>query len=122
MRNKKACSPGKAEYTELVIIYENTNRSEKTSSKCHSSLQIDWRDLHVTGKRGKEQVLILNNVTGSTKPGELMAIMGSSGAGKSTLMNVLTRRNTKGLKISGRVSINGMEVKEDISKLRHRYF
>ena len=46
-----------------------------------------------------------------------MAIMGSSGAGKSTLMNVLTRRNIKGLNISGRVSVNGVEIKEDISKL-----
>ena len=46
-----------------------------------------------------------------------MAIMGSSGAGKSTFMNVLTRRNIKGLKITGRVAVNGVEVKEEISKI-----
>lgn len=82
-----------------------------------NGVQIDWKNLHVTGKTGKAEVVILDNVTGSTKPGELMAIMGSSGAGKSTLMNVLTRRNIQGLKISGSVSVNGMPIKEDISKI-----
>ena len=46
-----------------------------------------------------------------------MAIMGSSGAGKSTLMNILTRRNIQGLKIDGKITVNGVDVKEDISKL-----
>ena len=86
-------------------------------TKLSDGVQVDWENLRVTGRLGKRNIQILDNVTGSTKPGELMAIMGSSGAGKSTLMNVLTRRNVKGLKISGRVSVNGMEVKEDISKL-----
>ena len=84
---------------------------------CSSGLQIDWENLSVTGTCGKVSKPILTNVTGSAQPGELMAIMGSSGAGKSTLMNVLTRRNIKGLKIKGRVSVNGMEVKEDISRI-----
>ena len=46
-----------------------------------------------------------------------MAIMGSSGAGKSTLMNVLTRRNIKGLAISGRVQVNGVQINENISNI-----
>ena len=46
-----------------------------------------------------------------------MAIMGSSGAGKSTLMNILTRRNIQGLKIDGEITVNGVRVKEDISKI-----
>ena len=37
--------------------------------------------------------------------------------GKSTLMNVITRRNINGLTITGRVAVNGVEIKEDISKL-----
>ena len=43
--------------------------------------------------------------------------MGSSGAGKSTLMNILTRRNIQGLKIDGEITVNGVRVKEDISKI-----
>ena len=42
---------------------------------------------------------------------------GSSGAGKSTLMNVLTKRNIKGLTISGRVQVNGVQINENISKI-----
>ena len=64
--------------------------------------------------------VILDNVSGSVRPGELMAIMGASGAGKSTLMNVMTRRNIAGLNVSGRISLNGMSVSEDISKIRHK--
>ena len=68
-------------------------------------VQLDWKNLTVTGKNGKNEVTILNNVSGSTKPGELMAIMGSSGAGKSTLMNVFTKRNISGLKIKDAVFV-----------------
>ena len=53
----------------------------------------------------------------SSLKGSLMAIMGSSGAGKSTLMNILTRRNIQGLKIDGDITVNGVRVKEDISKI-----
>jgi len=81
------------------------------------SVQIDWSNLTVTGKNGDQPVTILHDITGTTKPGELMAIMGSSGAGKSTLMNVLTKRNIKGLTISGRVQVNGVQINENISKI-----
>ena len=53
--------------------------------------------------------------------GSLMAIMGSSGAGKSTLMNILTRRNIQGLKIDGEITVNGVRVKEDISKISGKF-
>ena len=42
---------------------------------------------------------------------------GSSGAGKSTLMNCLTSKNTESLKISGSIRVNGVDIKENISKV-----
>ena len=48
-------------------------------------VQVDWKDLKVTGFK---DAVILDQVTGSTRPGELMAIMGSSGAGKSEVYNL----------------------------------
>lgn len=53
--------------------------------------------------------LILENIMGSVKPGQVMAIMGPSGAGKSTLLDILARKQKKGI-VDGRVLINGREV------------
>lgn len=52
---------------------------------------------------------ILENVVGSVKAGQVMAIMGPSGTGKSTLLDILARKQKKGT-VDGRVLINGREV------------
>jgi ABC-type multidrug transport system ATPase subunit len=52
---------------------------------------------------------IISGVSGSVKPGQLMAIMGSSGAGKSTLLDILARRQKRGT-VGGITLVNGREV------------
>lgn len=52
---------------------------------------------------------ILDNVSGSVKPGQLLAIMGASGAGKSTFLDILARKRKRGV-VSGRTLVNGREV------------
>ena len=49
---------------------------------------------------------IVDNVSGSLKPGSLTAIMGPSGAGKTTLMNVLAGRAPYGTISGGKVFLN----------------
>ncbi|KAI0091068.1 hypothetical protein BDY19DRAFT_984096 [Irpex rosettiformis] len=53
--------------------------------------------------------VILDNVSGSVKPGQLLAIMGASGAGKSTFLDILARKNKRG-QVGGRILVNGREV------------
>ena len=53
--------------------------------------------------------VILDNVSGSVKPGQLLAIMGASGAGKSTFLDILARKNKRGV-VGGRTLVNGREV------------
>jgi ABC-type multidrug transport system ATPase subunit len=48
---------------------------------------------------------ILNGVSGFTRPGEILAIMGSTGAGKTSLLNVLARRSEG--EVSGTILVNG---------------
>ena len=48
--------------------------------------------------------IILNQVSGSAAPGELLACMGPSGSGKTSLMNVLSGRSSYQ---EGTISING---------------
>ncbi|KAG6914930.1 hypothetical protein DXG01_014394 [Tephrocybe rancida] len=53
--------------------------------------------------------VILDNISGSVKPGQVMAIMGASGAGKSTLLDILARKGKRGV-VSGTTLVNGREV------------
>ena len=64
-----------------------------------------------------EKVLI-QNVYGDVKPGEVMAIMGPSGAGKTTLMSLLAGRAKKHeLKLTkGRVTVNNNELDKGIRR------
>jgi ABC-type multidrug transport system ATPase subunit len=54
---------------------------------------------------------ILSNISGSVKPGQVMAIMGASGAGKSTFLDILARKRKKGV-VSGTTLVNGREVSD----------
>jgi ABC-type multidrug transport system ATPase subunit len=54
--------------------------------------------------------VILDNIAGSVKSGQVMAIMGASGAGKSTFLDILARRSKRG-DVSGTMLVNGREVK-----------
>ena len=73
-----------------------------------SSKVLKWSNLGVKS-RLKSKKIILDNVSGWARSGEVLAIMGSSGAGKSTLMNVLAKRNLKRVKIDGKIAFNGSE-------------
>ena len=73
----------------------------------HVPTSIEFTDISYSlGNR-----IILENVTGAAKPGELLAIMGASGAGKSTFLDILARKNKRG-SVSGKISVNGHDVSD----------
>lgn len=55
---------------------------------------------------------ILSHVTGTVRPGELLAIMGASGAGKSTLLDILARKNKSGT-VEGDFYVNGRAIPDE---------
>lgn len=55
-----------------------------------------------------EQKLLLKNVSGIFKAGQVTAIMGASGAGKTTLLNVLACR-VPSKQLEGKIQANGID-------------
>lgn len=60
-----------------------------------------------TGVNGSNKKLILNNISLTINPGELVAILGGSGAGKTTFMNCINGFEPA---TEGRVMINGTDL------------
>ncbi|MFZ5776508.1 MAG: ABC transporter ATP-binding protein [Thermodesulfobacteriota bacterium] len=50
---------------------------------------IQLRDIRKVYSMGDQEVAVLDSISLSVEPGELVALMGPSGSGKSTLMNIL---------------------------------
>ena len=57
--------------------------------------------------------MILDNISGTVKPGEFLAILGASGAGKTTLLNYLSSKDiSRNLRKSGEILVNGVDWKK----------
>ena len=65
-----------------------------------ASLYFENVSYHLNGKQ------ILSGVQGVAHPGEIMAIMGASGAGKTTFLDILARKNKRGI-VDGSFYVNG---------------
>lgn len=72
----------------------------------HVPATLHFSNVSYTLPSGKQ---VLSHVTGTVRPGELLAIMGASGAGKSTLLDILGCRTKTG-KVTGEVYVNGREL------------
>ncbi|KAG5883806.1 hypothetical protein JTB14_036683 [Gonioctena quinquepunctata] len=77
-------------------------------------VDLAFSNLQYVVKQGKSDKIILKNVSGRLRSGELCAIMGPSGAGKSTLLNILTGYKTEG--VSGHILMNDAD--RDLSQFR----
>lgn len=69
----------------------------------HVPAALQFSDLSYTLPSGK---VVLDSITGSVKPGEIMAVIGASGAGKSTFLDLLARKAKQGT-VGGEVRVNG---------------
>jgi len=65
-----------------------------------------WSDLSYEIPYGNGSKILLDNLWGWCKPGELTALMGASGAGKTTLLNTLAQRQTVGI-VTGEILVDG---------------
>jgi ABC-type multidrug transport system ATPase subunit len=67
------------------------------------ALQFENISYSLNGKQ------ILSDITGIAHPGQVMAVMGASGAGKSTFLDILARKNKRGVS-GGNTYVNGERI------------
>lgn len=75
----------------------------------HVPATLHFSNLSYTLPSGKQ---VLSHITGTVRPGELLAIMGASGAGKSTLLDILARKAKTGV-VTGDMYINGRDIPDE---------
>ncbi|KAK6455944.1 multidrug resistance protein [Scheffersomyces xylosifermentans] len=100
-------------FTAESIKYEDAAEANYNSGTANqkfitSNRTFHWRDIEYSVKiKSEGERIILNEVDGWVKPGQLTALMGSSGAGKTTLLNCLSGRLTTGVISDGVRMVNG---------------
>ncbi|KAL7493376.1 hypothetical protein ACHAWT_002526 [Skeletonema menzelii] len=78
-------------------------------------LDVAFQHLCLAVKVGKDEVNVLDDVTGRFCSRTMVAVMGGTGSGKSSLLNALCGRAYYG-KVSGKVFVNGNEAKIEEQK------
>ncbi|CAH6720308.1 pleiotropic ABC efflux transporter of multiple drugs Cdr1p [[Candida] jaroonii] len=92
------------DYEKTPVQYENSDDDQKLIRNTNI---FHWRNITYEVKIKSETRVILDDVDGWVKPGQVTALMGASGAGKTTLLNALSERLTSGVITSGTRMVNG---------------
>ena len=93
-------------YTALRLSEESEDESDKllTDHK-PAALHFENVSYYLNGKE------ILSDIQGAAPPGQLTAIMGASGAGKTTFLDILARKNKRGV-AQGDFYVNGEKISD----------
>lgn len=95
-----------ANYAHLAPSDDDESDHHLAANQKPVALQFDNVSYAVNGKA------VLDGIHGLVHPGEVMAIIGASGAGKTSFLDILARKNKRGL-IAGDFYLNGEQVSDD---------
>eukprot|EP01114_Cavostelium_apophysatum_P010052 TRINITY_DN2344_c0_g1_i2.p1 TRINITY_DN2344_c0_g1~~TRINITY_DN2344_c0_g1_i2.p1 ORF type:complete len:923 (+),score=187.48 TRINITY_DN2344_c0_g1_i2:174-2942(+) len=115
--NAPAINTEEAELEQQQIV-------ERAQNNLGSTLTLtggifSWSSLRYTvpvAKKDGGKRVLLSDVAGWIKPGQMTALMGCSGAGKTTLLDVLAQRKTQG-KVEGKILLNGAPLRADFERI-----
>ncbi|TXG75248.1 hypothetical protein ES288_D01G262700v1 [Gossypium darwinii] len=90
----------------FVLSFTNLSYSVKVRKK--------W------GKKVENSKVLLNNISGEAREGEIMAVLGASGSGKSTLIDALANRISKE-SLKGSITLNGETLESKLLRVISAY-
>lgn len=96
-------------YKEYAVVLSDDSDDEGSKLMADhkpASLQFSNVSYFLNGRQ------ILTGIQGVAHPGQVMAIMGASGAGKTTFLDILARKNKRGL-VQGDFYVNGEKVDDN---------
>ncbi|THG12206.1 ABC transporter G family member 6-like [Camellia sinensis] len=74
----------------------------------------------LSGENATGTKILLNEISGEARDGEILAVLGASGSGKSTLIDALANRIAKG-SLKGTVTLNGEALESRLLKVISAY-
>ncbi|XP_059666171.1 ABC transporter G family member 6-like [Cornus florida] len=90
------------------------NRGKRLGAPATASEPVAGENLFTKTK------VLLNDISGEARDGEVMAVLGASGSGKSTLIDALANRIAKG-SLKGTVTLNGEALESRLLKVISAY-
>ncbi|ABN66626.2 ABC transporter [Scheffersomyces stipitis CBS 6054] len=96
--------------------FSSDSSFEKNSKHEYSGNIFHWRHLSYSVKIKSENRIILDDIDGWVKPGQITALMGATGAGKTTLLNAISDRLTAGVVTDGVRMVNGRPLDADFQR------
>ncbi|OVA09974.1 ABC transporter-like [Macleaya cordata] len=107
----------------FVLSFNNLTYSVKTRRKLTFPTCFRRKNRLETGEKQSTPSnikLLLNDISGEAREGEILAVLGASGSGKSTLIDALANRIEKG-SLKGSVTLNGEALESRLLKVISAY-
>lgn len=98
--------PARSGYASLPMSDESDDEAAQLIAD-HEPAALYFENLsyYINGKE------ILCGIQGAVQPGQITAIMGASGAGKTTFLDILARKNKRGV-VKGESYVNGQKISD----------
>ncbi|MCL7044718.1 hypothetical protein MKW94_015862 [Papaver nudicaule] len=109
----------KTSTTPFILVFNNLSYSVSTFKEVTLSCMFCQKDTEVLSMSSKSKML-LNDISGEAREGEVLAILGPSGSGKTTLIDALAGRISKE-SLRGSVTMNGENMESGDLKVISAY-